>query len=176
MPSAPCDNTVGISSGNSIFAPSSTLCPSVVSAGRFFISRRFLSSLISFFCNLRYWSNVLLLGFTYTMPFSPSTSMVSPFLTFPVIFSRPTTAGISRDFAIIAVWEVFPPISDTKAITFFLCIVAVSLGERSYATTTDFGGILARVRLFLPSKFLRSLLPTSSISVIRSLRYSSSIF
>ena len=38
---------------------------------------------------------------------------------------------IPSDFAIIAVCDVLPPMSVAKATTFFLCIVAVSEGDRS---------------------------------------------
>ena len=66
-----------------------------------------------------------------TTPCIPSSMIWSPFLTISVMASRPTTAGISRDFAMMAVCEVLPPMSVAKPRTRPLCMVAVSEGERS---------------------------------------------
>ena len=131
MPFAPWANTLGTSSGNSILAASSISFPSSVFAGKFFNLRRCFSNFSNRFFLARYFFCVSFDGFIITRPRLPSTITLEPSLTLEVAVSRPTTAGISKDFAIIAVCEVRPPISVAKAITLPLCIMAVSEGERS---------------------------------------------
>ena len=62
--------------------------------------------------------------------------MLYEVITWVVTFSRPTTAGIPKDLATIAVCEVRPPTSVTKPITLLRSICMVSAGERSWAATT----------------------------------------
>ena len=88
---------------------------------------------------------------------------------------RPTTAAISNVLAIIAVWEVLPPISVKKPKTLLLFIVAVSDGVKSWATNTTSSSNAAKSTILAPSKCLIILLVTSFISAALSLIYSLSI-
>ncbi|OPZ27002.1 MAG: hypothetical protein BWZ01_01843 [Deltaproteobacteria bacterium ADurb.BinA179] len=107
-----------------------------------------------------------------TTPDMPSRITLSPGLMSVDAFSSPTTAGISREWAMIEVWDVMPPTSVAKPRTFSLFSIAVSAGERSWATMT-----LSSRRwnffVFFPMRFLRSRSPTKVVSATRLLIYSS---
>src|SRR3989338_5307571 len=60
--------------------------------------------------------------------------------------------------------------------TFFLCMLAVSEGEISYATTITCSFKSLRVFSCAHIRFFKILLPTSSMSLVLSFRYSSFIF
>ena len=66
-----------------------------------------------------------------TSPLTPSTMSSSPLATSLVIVLVPTTAGISKERAIMAECAVRPPTSVAKALTYFLFNCAVSLGAKS---------------------------------------------
>ncbi len=76
-------------------------------------------------------------GLTMTSPSVPSTMMKSPFFTWRVMLWRPTTAGMPRERARMAVWDVWPPMSRATARTFSrLRLMAASEGRSSWATRT----------------------------------------
>ena len=108
-------------------------------------------------------------------PSIPSTITKSPFLTLVVISPKPTTAGISNVLAIIAEWEVLPPMFVKKPQTFDLSNWAVSDGVKSWDTTTVFSSVIANALPPFPAKLEMILLETSLISAALSLIYASSI-
>jgi len=134
IPSAPWFTACFASSGISIFAKRETLCPSTVTAGlSFVVSRRaFLSNAICCLC--WYLSICFFDGLIIITPSEPSTISRSPSWIVSVTWFAPVTAGTSNARAIIAVWEVGPPISVIIPVTRSLCMTAVSEGERSRAT------------------------------------------
>ena len=73
-------------------------------------------------------------GSTITSPFIASTIIVCSACKVSNIAPTPTTAGNSKDLAIIDEWAVFPPISVTNASTLSKFIWAVSDGFNSLAT------------------------------------------
>ncbi len=77
--------------------------------------------------------------------------------------SCPTTAGISREWRMIAVCEVIPPTSVRSPAPWPLLSMAVSAGDRSWATI-----MLSPVRwkplVFLPVRFLMRRSPTNDAS------------
>src|SRR5512143_3704402 len=89
--------------------------------------------------------------------------------------STPTTAGIPRDRAVIAVWDVRLPTSVAKPSTGLFRIWAVSAGERSWATMTTGSRIAATESTGRPARFSRTRWPIWRRSCPRSLRYGSSI-
>ena len=89
--------------------------------------------------------------------------------------STPTTAGIPRERAVIAVWDVRLPTSVAKPSTGLLRICAVSAGERSWATMTTGSRIAAIESTGRPARFSRTRWPICRRSCPRSLRYGSSI-
>ena len=107
-------------------------------------------------------------GFTYTTPSNPSRIRTSPFLTSSVIVLVPTTAGISNDLAMIAEWEVRPPIFVAKPLTYCLLSCAVSDGVKSSAITITSSSIKLGFGKSTPSKWARIRLETSRISAARS--------
>ena len=90
-----------------------------------------------------------------------------------IILPMPTTAGISKDLAIIEVWEVLPPISVIKPKVFSKFKFAVSEGVKSLATIIEFSGTSDNSNIFSPSKFLIHLSAISAKSPALSLKYSS---
>ena len=110
-----------------------------------------------------------------TSPVSPLNTTKSPSLISLVALFKPTTAAISKVLDIIAVWEVLPPISVKKPKTFFLSIVAVSDGVKSWATNTTSSSKSARSTTLTPNMCLIILLVTSFISAALSLIYSLSM-
>ncbi len=130
-PSPPLAKTWSISSGLPMLPQTSTLLPDLVTV---------LTS-ISFFnssCSAANFSFLALYsattssdGLIIANPSIPSTIIESPFLTDLVISPKPTTAGISNVLAMIAEWEVLPPISVKKPQTLVLSNWAVSDGVKS---------------------------------------------
>ncbi len=81
-------------------------------------------------------STSLLDGSSRTTPEAPSTRAMVP-SAIEAAPGQPTTAGIPRDRARIAVWLVGPPCSVTMASTWAGSSRAVSAGARSRATRTN---------------------------------------
>ena len=152
-----------------MFPQTSTLLPDLVTV---------LTS-ISFFnssCSALNFSNLALYSFIVASsgliiatPSIPSTITVSPFLTEVVISPNPTTAGISKVLAIIAEWEVLPPILVKKPITLLLSNWAVSEGVKSWATTKVLAPTFSIPFPPLPARLAIILLETSFISAALSL-------
>ncbi len=109
-------------------------------------------------------------------PFSPSIISVSPSRTSLEAVPRATTAGMFRLCAKSAVWLVLPPASVQKPITWFSCRLMVSDGYKLCATSKEGFLMEAKNPRSSPSKLLTSRLPTSKISLRRSLKNGSSIF
>ena len=65
-------------------------------------------------------------GFIKTSPLSPSIISKSPFFIEEVAFDVPTTEGISNERAIIAEWDVRPPMSVVNPLAYFLFSCATS--------------------------------------------------
>ena len=107
-------------------------------------------------------------GFTYTTPSSPSRIKTSPFLTSSVIVLVPTTAGISNDLAMIAEWDVRPPIFVAKPLTNCLLSWAVSDGVKSSAMMITSSSIKLGFGKSTPNKCAKIRLETSRISAARS--------
>ena len=114
-------------------------------------------------------------GLIIAIPSIPSTITKSPFLTEVVISPKPTTAGISNVLAMIAEWEVLPPMLVKKPTTNDLSNWAVSDGVKSWATTTVFFSVIAKSLPPFPAKLEIILLETSLTSAALSLIYASSI-
>src|SRR5690606_41745849 len=91
-----------------------------------------------------------------------------------IVNPSPTTAGISWARAMIAVCEVLPPAAVMSPATAALCKVAVSAGDRSYATTIASGGGVGGP-MSRPSRLRSTRSNTNSTSLRRSRRYGSSI-
>ena len=114
-PLAPASSTSRTSPGNSMFACSSTACPSSVVA-RFVLRRlSFCRSRSNSSCFSRYSVRIALSGLTITTECAPSTISHS----FSRISARAlwsaTTAGMLRLLATIAVCDVAPPRSVRNA-------------------------------------------------------------
>ena len=92
-----------------------------------------------------------------------------------VIVSNPTTAGMPRERARIAVCDVRPPTSVTKPTTLERSICTVSAGDRSWATTMTCSSTSVRDSCVSPSRLRNNRSPIESISERRSRRYSSLI-
>ena len=106
-----------------------------------------------------------------TSPKIPLTARISPAFTLAVISFDPTIAGISRDRAMIAEWEVRPPISVTKALTKLRSNCAVSLGVKSWATITTSSLIIEGFGNVTFSKCAKIRFATSLMSAARSCMY-----
>ena len=91
-------------------------------------------------------------------------------LTSSVIVLQETTAGISNERAIIAEWDVLPPILVAKPLTKFLFNWAVSEGVKSSAIITTSSSINAGLGNDLPNKLANKRRETSLISAALSLK------
>ena len=108
-------------------------------------------------------------GLIITVPSIPSRTIKSPSLTSSVIVLQATTAGISKLLAIIAEWDVLPPMLVAKPLKFlFNC--AVSEGVKSSAIITTSSSIKAGFGNGLPSKLANKRRETSLISAALSLK------
>ncbi|MNI74950.1 hypothetical protein D3C73_1310680 [compost metagenome] len=127
--------TPATSLGVPILAASSTCLPSAETEAS---SRSFFHSAICRLyasCLALYSATSASLGLISTSPLKPSTITRSPAFTRDSTFLVPTTAGISKERAIIAEWEVRPPIFVVKPLTKLRFSCAVSEGVRSCAMT-----------------------------------------
>ena len=174
MPSAPCASMLGSSSANSMFPTSSTRTPSVLTAGRSRVS----SAATSLSCWRRRVSRKSAscspVGFTRINPRRPSSASWSPGLMLSLALPAPTTAGVSRARATIAVWLVCPPTS-VMIPAIFVCrsSIAASAGERSCATITASAGISSSSSTIWPMRLRTRRSATYSTSERRSRKYSS---
>ena len=109
-------------------------------------------------------------GLIITVPSIPSRTIKSPSLTSSVIVLQATTAGISKERAMIAEWEVLPPILVANPLTKFLFNCAVSEGVKSSAIITTSSSIKAGFGNGLPSKLANKRRETSLISAALSLK------
>ena len=110
------------------------------------------------------------LGLIITIPASPSKTTISASLVSSVIVLQETTAGISNERAMIAEWEVLPPILVANPLTKFLFNCAVSEGVKSSAIITTSSSIKAGFGNDLPSKLANKRRDTSLISAALSLK------
>ena len=173
--SPPLFLTPSKSAGVPMFAAKITSCPSFVtdfSVTSLAHSAFWASNLA---CFSLYSTVVASSGFTRTTPSSPSRIKMSPFFTSSVIELVPTTAGISNERAIIAEWEVRPPIFVAKPLTYFLLSWAVSDGVKSSAITITSSSIKLGFGKSTPKRCAKIRLETSLISAARSFIYSLSI-
>ena len=174
-PSPPLAITPSTSSGLPMLPQTSTLFPDLVvvlTSINFFNSS---CSALNFSFLASYSAITSSDGFIITSPVIPSTIILSPVLTTEVISPNPKTAGISNVLAIIAAWEVLPPMFVMKPTTLLLSNWAVSDGVKSWATTTVLASVIANASALLPAKLAIILLDTSLISAALSLIYASSI-
>ena len=100
---------------------------------------------------------------------------ISPDLMFFVASATERTAGISSARAIMAEWEVRPPVSVTMPATFSLSMSAVIEGVSSSTTTMEFSGRDERSTTCLPRRSARRPVLTSATSAARSRKSSSSM-
>ena len=113
-----------------MFPASSTSCPSFVTDFAFTNTFNASFSSANAFAFASYSLISSSVGLIITFPSTASKIIVSPWFTADIISPQPTTAGISKEFAIIAEWLVFPPIEVAKPFTkWFNC--AVSDGVKS---------------------------------------------
>ena len=106
-------------------------------------------------------------GLIITVPSIPSRTIKAPSL--PSVLQA-TTAGISKERAMIAEWEVLPPILVANPLTKFLFNCAVSEGVKSSAIITTSSSIKAGFGNGLPSKLANKRRETSLISAALSLK------
>ncbi len=169
-PSAPLEIAVFRSLIVPIFAATVMRLPAFVYTARLAAAVFFAFSVLNFSDIRVYFDSSFSSGFISTVPLTPSVMTLSPVFTLPSIPLQPTTAAMPKAFAKIAVCEVLPPASVTKAETFDLSICAVSEGLRSWANSTVFSGMFSKsMPLFSPARFLSILSPISFISAARSL-------
>ena len=135
-PTAPTANAAGESSGISMLASSSTFWPSKVMAGVWRKRDKRSRSTCAWRCLKPYSARMMGEGSTIITPASPSMMTQSSCLTRWLALRAPTTAGISRLRATMAVCEVLPPTSVTKPANTLCLNCSMSAGERSWATST----------------------------------------
>ena len=154
-----------------MLAANSTCLPSLVTDGAetSFAHSAFWSAKAWAFW--RYSATSASLGLTSTLPSKASTISKSPSLTTWVTSLVPTIAGISRERAIMAEWDVRPPIFVTKARTYFLFNCAVSLGVKSWAMTMASSEIVAGLGNLTPKRAASTRSDTSLMSAARSCMY-----
>jgi len=153
-----------------MFAFSKTRRPSLVSAASSLVFRDSFSLLLCLVFCLSHFSSSFCSGFIKTSPASAFKTRVSPLLISVVADDRPSTAGISKALARIAVWEVFPPMSMTIPFTCSRFIVSTSEGKRSWAVRITSLSNSARETLFIENSLLKTRRETSSISDALSLK------
>ena len=174
-PSPPFAITPLTSSGLPMFPQTSILLPDLVVV---LTSINFFNSSCSawnFSFLATYSASTSSEGFIITSPVIPSTITLSPLLTEVVMSPNPSTAGISNVLAMIAAWEVLPPILVINPTTLLLSNPAVSDGVKSWATTIVLFSVIAKSSPPFPAKFDNILFDTSLISAALSLIYSLSI-
>ena len=164
------------SSGASRLASRWKDLPSKVTEGNPLKCPRAFSSSMDLSCIFWYLARVSAPGLMITIPCSPSRITMSPILTRWLTSERPTTAGISRVWARIAVWLVLPPRSVANPRIRLSERPKVSEGRRLRAIRTQGWSISARERLVCLSRCWSRRLPTSKRSCRRSRKNSSSIF
>ena len=152
----------------------STLWPSVVIVSLSFNTFKAATSFWYFSAFSWYCSIVFSSGFTINWPFKASRINKSPCFTSLITDAIPTTAGISKLLAIIAEWDVLPPISVAKPLVNFLSNCAVSEGVKSWATTITSWSINDKSATSTPKMWYLIRVVTSLISAALSLMYSSS--
>ena len=136
-PTAPMAMACAVSSGNSMFAIKLIFCPSMVTAGVFFNRARRSRSSCAWRCLKLYSSKMMGEGPTMMTPESPSMMTQSSCLTKWLALRVPTTAGMSKLRATMAVCEVLPPTSVTKPVNTLCLNCSMSAGDKSWAIKTS---------------------------------------
>ena len=150
--------------------------PSVVTAGSCAACSASLARARSFSRSARMSVIVPAGGFTHRSPRDPSTATMSPGEICSDTRPAPTTAGVLRARATMAVWLVDPPTSVTKAATRPVrASIAASAGERSWAMMIAPCGTSSSTSTTCPSRFRTTRSAMKSTSARRSRKYSSGI-
>ena len=126
-----------VSSGNSILASKCMCLPSSVTAGVCLNRARRSRSNSAWRCLKAYSARMMGDGPTMMTPASPSMMTQSSWRTNWLALRAPTTAGMSRLRATMAVCEVLPPTSVTKPVNTLCLNCSISAGDKSWAINTS---------------------------------------
>ena len=135
-PTAPTNKAALASSGISMFASNSIFWPSKVTDGVWRSRVRRSRSKSPCRCLKPYSARMMEEGSTMTTPASPSMMIQSSCRISWLALRAPTTAGMSKLLATMAVCEVLPPTSVTKPVKTLCLNCSMSAGDKSWATNT----------------------------------------
>ena len=135
-PTAPANTAASASSGISMLASSSIFWPSKVTAGVCLSLERRSRSKSPCLCLKPYSAKIMGEGSTMTTPMSPSMMIQSSWRMSWLALLAPTTAGMSKLRATMAVCDVLPPTSVTNPVNTLCLNCSMSAGDKSCATNT----------------------------------------